>query len=298
MKNLNKSTDGMYHIKGGAKYSNLVGSRAQVWHGTAYKTSGGLTKTNLIKNKSGRIVSKNKHIQSSKEKRLLQYGYGYKKGKFVLSKKSKTKKFKGGNTEQLITESTESTESSLMPEKKSVSSSFFSSLSNIMGRFTGGKSRKRRGGGVADNAALFNGGGRSRRMRGGLNGASPNFGSDAAHVKESNSSGSSMSGGRKSRRSRRGRKSRGGTIYGQGSGSVASLAGKWDSSTMGLDASTQSLNSQVATSFSGGKRRSRKGRKMRGGMYGQNVAGGVASNAGSWKGNDTGPNLNLLATNY
>ena len=282
MKNLNKSTDGMYHIKGGAKYSNLVGSRAQVWHGTAYKTSGGLTKTNLIKNKSGRIVSKNKHIQSSKEKRLLQYGYGYKKGKFVLSKKSKTKKIKGGNTEQLMSESSE-----LMPEKKPVSSSFFSSLSNIMGRFTGGKSKKRRGGGVADNAAVFNGGSRSRRMRGGFASSTSDLAENAAPV------GKLQNGGRRSKK-RRGRKSRGGTIYGQGSGNVAANAGSWK---YGND-SGPNLN-LLATNYSGGKRRSRKGMRTRGGgMYGQGE-GGVASNAGSWKyGNDSGPNLNLLATNY
>jgi len=278
MKNLNKSSDGTYHIKGGAKFSNLVGSRAQVWHGTAYKTSGGLTKTNLIKNKSGRIVSKNKHIQSSKEKRLLQHGYGYKKGKFVLSKKSR--KIKGGNTEQLITETTDST-----LEKKPVSSSFFSSLSNIMGRFTGGKSRKRRGGGVADNAALFNGGGRSRRMRGGFASSTSDLAENAAPV------GKLQNGGRRSKK-RRGRKSRGG-MYGQDVGGIAANAGSWK---YGND-SGPNLN-LLATNYSGGKRRSRKGRKMRGGMYGQGE-GGVASNAGSWKyGNDSGPNLNLLATNY
>ena len=35
-----------------------IGSRAQVWHGTAYQTSGGLKKPDLRKNKWGRIVSK------------------------------------------------------------------------------------------------------------------------------------------------------------------------------------------------------------------------------------------------
>jgi hypothetical protein len=34
------------------------GTRAEVWHGTAKKTKGGLTKDNLTKNKYGRIVSK------------------------------------------------------------------------------------------------------------------------------------------------------------------------------------------------------------------------------------------------
>ena len=38
-----------------------VGSRAQVWHGNAKHTSGGLTKSDLMKNKYGRIVSVKKH---------------------------------------------------------------------------------------------------------------------------------------------------------------------------------------------------------------------------------------------
>jgi len=60
----------------------LVGTRAQVWHGTAFKTSGGLTKSHLLKNKSGRIVSKAKHGTAKRDKRLLKHGYGTQKGKF------------------------------------------------------------------------------------------------------------------------------------------------------------------------------------------------------------------------
>jgi hypothetical protein len=41
--------------------SKIIGSRAQVWHGTATHTSGGLTKTDLMQNKHGRIVSKRRH---------------------------------------------------------------------------------------------------------------------------------------------------------------------------------------------------------------------------------------------
>ena len=37
------------------------GSRRQVWNGTAEKTPGGLTKSDLLKNKNGRIVSAKKH---------------------------------------------------------------------------------------------------------------------------------------------------------------------------------------------------------------------------------------------
>ena len=47
-----------------------VGSRAQVWHGTAKKTSGGLTKDKLMMNKHGRIVSRRKHNTAKREKRL------------------------------------------------------------------------------------------------------------------------------------------------------------------------------------------------------------------------------------
>ena len=43
MARFGKSADGTYHIKG-KKYAHVQGSRAQVWHGTAYKTTGGLTK--------------------------------------------------------------------------------------------------------------------------------------------------------------------------------------------------------------------------------------------------------------
>ncbi len=61
-----------------------VGSRAQVWHGTAKKTSGGLTKKDLKKTKDGRIVSRKKSEAMKKEglKRLRAAGYTYKKGHF------------------------------------------------------------------------------------------------------------------------------------------------------------------------------------------------------------------------
>ena len=61
------------------------GSKAQVWHGTAKKTSGGLTKSDLIKNKHGRIVSRRKHTMGKKSiKHLRKLGYIAKKGKFTL----------------------------------------------------------------------------------------------------------------------------------------------------------------------------------------------------------------------
>jgi len=82
-------------------YVQTVGTRAQVWHGTARKTSGGLTKNDLMKNKAGRIVSKAKHNTAKREMRLVKYGYGTKKGevgmvKLGKSKGRKSRKMRGG----------------------------------------------------------------------------------------------------------------------------------------------------------------------------------------------------------
>ena len=59
-----------------------VGSRAQVWHGTADKTSGGLTKKDLFKGKDGRIKSKRASALAKKNKTLEKAGYRTEKGKF------------------------------------------------------------------------------------------------------------------------------------------------------------------------------------------------------------------------
>ena len=76
-----KSASGKY-IVSGQSFEQLFGSRAQVWHGTAYKTSGGLTKGDLMMNKHGRVVSRAKHSTAKRENRLVKAGYGTKKGKF------------------------------------------------------------------------------------------------------------------------------------------------------------------------------------------------------------------------
>jgi len=68
------------------------GSRAEVWHGNAKKTTGGLTKNDLIKNKHGEIVSKKKHHTAKREKRLEKAGYFTQKGKFGFVKRDKTRK--------------------------------------------------------------------------------------------------------------------------------------------------------------------------------------------------------------
>lgn len=81
--------------------TQTIGSRRQVWNGTAKRTSGGLSKTDLMMS-HGRIVSKSKHFSAKKEMRLLKHGYGTQKGKFgfvkVGTKKHRKghKKMKGG----------------------------------------------------------------------------------------------------------------------------------------------------------------------------------------------------------
>jgi hypothetical protein len=70
------------------------GSRAEVFHGTAKKTTGGLIKSDLMKNKHGEIVSKKKHMTAKKEKRLEKAGYFTQKGKFGFVIKNKTSKKK------------------------------------------------------------------------------------------------------------------------------------------------------------------------------------------------------------
>lgn len=92
-----KSTDGKYHVHG-RKFDHLVGSRAQVWHGSAYKTSGGLTHKDLFYNKHGRIVSRAKHNTAKKERRLQKHGYTARKGKFGAVKIAQNGRRKRGKT--------------------------------------------------------------------------------------------------------------------------------------------------------------------------------------------------------
>jgi hypothetical protein len=66
-----------------------VGSRAQVMHGTAHHTSGGLTKGDLKYNKWGRIVSRKKSMKAKKENRLVKLGFKATKGKFGVTRRNK-----------------------------------------------------------------------------------------------------------------------------------------------------------------------------------------------------------------
>ena len=73
-----------HHIK-------ALGTKAEVFHGTAKHTSGGLHKKDLVKTRRGRIVSRRKQAAGRKAiKNLRKLGYIAKKGKFALfTKKSK-----------------------------------------------------------------------------------------------------------------------------------------------------------------------------------------------------------------
>lgn len=81
MKRPVRQSDGLFHLEG-KTFKQLFGSREQVFNGTAYKTTGCLTKKSLHFNKRGRIVSLSKFNSSKSEMRLEQHGYHTVKGKF------------------------------------------------------------------------------------------------------------------------------------------------------------------------------------------------------------------------
>jgi len=120
--------------------TQTIGSRRQVWNGTAKRTSGGLTKTDLMMS-HGRIVSKSKHFSAKKEMRLLKHGYGTKKGKFGFVKIG-TKKHRKGHKKMrggMSGLSPAGVDDSYMI--KDVTAQNFSPLDRAL---TGGKGRSRR----------------------------------------------------------------------------------------------------------------------------------------------------------
>ena len=96
MPNHTRAADGLYHISG-KTYKHLCGSRVQVHHQTAYQTQGGLTKSDLLLNKWGRIVSAKKHRTAKRQKRLQKLGFFATKGKFGVEKRSVKKRLRGGS---------------------------------------------------------------------------------------------------------------------------------------------------------------------------------------------------------
>ena len=77
----------------GKHFSKRIGSRAEVGHGTAYKTSGGLTKSKLVL-KNGRWKSKKAVAAAMKvgKVRLQKLGLLAEKGAFGPAKKKAAKK--------------------------------------------------------------------------------------------------------------------------------------------------------------------------------------------------------------
>ena len=100
MTRITKRDDGKYHI-GNQVYDLLEGSRAQVWHRTAYRTSGGLRRKDLMQNDQGRIVSKVKSQLGKSQKHLGSHLQKKGSGKFGPNKNKTVKNRgmkKGGKT--------------------------------------------------------------------------------------------------------------------------------------------------------------------------------------------------------
>ena len=85
------------------EFKQLIGSRAQVMHGTAKKTGGGLHKKDLMYNAQGKIVSKRASKSAKKSNNLVNAGYVTQKGVFGAvntQKGGKVKKSKKGRAMQ------------------------------------------------------------------------------------------------------------------------------------------------------------------------------------------------------
>lgn len=68
-----KNKEGKYY-NNDIIYDSLVGSRDDVWNCKSYKTTGGLTKNDLMLNHNGKIVSKKKSISESYMDRFKMHG--------------------------------------------------------------------------------------------------------------------------------------------------------------------------------------------------------------------------------
>ena len=143
-------------------FEQTTGTRAQVWHGTAKKTSGGLTKTALMMNKHGRIVSRKKHNTAKKEKRLVKAGFLTKKGHFGFIKKGtkrrrhRSRKMRGGADGDMDDMDDMSMGMNNMDDESSSDEEEMETMETMGGRR---RRRKMRGGSGRKG---------SRRMRGGM----------------------------------------------------------------------------------------------------------------------------------
>ena len=74
------------------EFKMRVGSRRQVWNGTAKETAGGLKKKDLFQDKYGRIKSRKASNKAKRIKNLKKAGWTFQKGKFGAVRKSESKK--------------------------------------------------------------------------------------------------------------------------------------------------------------------------------------------------------------
>ena len=160
-----KNSAGHYVIKG-KTYEMLFGSRAQVMHGTAYKTSGELTREQLIQNKHGRIVSRSKYNtgKNKNKNNLLLKGYTAKKGKFgyvkIGTRSRRGRRYRGGTTDP--TNSGDPVPPNGLTEGTQPGPG--ASPANIPASGVSGYETSR----LAMEAAPFSGGRRRRKTRGGI----------------------------------------------------------------------------------------------------------------------------------
>lgn len=90
MPNIKQSDDKYYYIKSPdkplQKFEKLEGTRREVWNGKAFKTSGNLTRKQLVRNSRHHIVSRNKYLSNKTENNLVDNGYNGNIGKRKLEK--------------------------------------------------------------------------------------------------------------------------------------------------------------------------------------------------------------------
>lgn len=84
-------------IVGGSHEKDIVGSRRRVFNGNALRTTGGLTKKDLMKNKHGEIVSIKASKAAKKTKNLRKFLQPKGSGAFGPKKTKKNKRNKTSN---------------------------------------------------------------------------------------------------------------------------------------------------------------------------------------------------------
>lgn len=91
MTKLMRGGDGRYHV-GKNSYSILIGTRRQVWNGTAYKTEGNLRKKDLFQDSNSNLKSRKASRRARRNKNLQ--GFLQKKGSHTFGPLSSTRRSK------------------------------------------------------------------------------------------------------------------------------------------------------------------------------------------------------------